>query len=294
MAEMENKAVATTEAPVTRKISAAALKKSWTIWFFWHGSSQQGENLLGNAVAHTMTPIIEELYDTKEEKTSAYKRSLTLFNTEQQLGAIAPGIICGMEEAVASKEIAPEVSDAVKVALIGPTSAIGDSLWVATVIPLLITICMTITNIGGAFNYIGPLLYMIGYPILTAFMSWKLWRLGYKTGLDGVHKFMTSGKLDQLTSAMTVLGLVVIGALTASYVSVYVPVMITPPGGETAAIDLDTLINNIFPGILPLLLTLGIYKLYAKKKWSPLPVMGLIFVIACILTGLGYLTGVYA
>ena len=147
---------------------------------------------------------------------------------------------------------------------------------------------------GGVFNYVGPLVYMVGYPLLTAALSWTMWKLGYKTGLDGVHKFMASGKLSQITSAMTVLGLVVVGALAASYVSVYVPVMITPPGGENAAIDLDTLLNNIFPKLLPLLLTLGIYKLYAKKKWSPLAVMGLIFIIAAVLTGLGYLTGVYA
>jgi len=278
-----------------KKLSAQALKKSWLIWFFWHGCSQQGENLLGNATAHTLTPVIEELYkDNKEARLDAYARSITLFNTEQQLGAIAPGILCGMEEAVANKQITGEVASAVKVALIGPTSAIGDSLWVATIIPLLITICMTITNMGGVFNYVGPLIYMIGYPILTAILSWSVWKLGYKSGIEGVHKFMSSGSLDKITAAMTVLGLIVVGGLTASYVSVYVPVMITPPGGEAAAIDLDTLINNIFPKILPLLLTLGIYKLYAKKKWSPLAVMGLILILALILTGLGYLTGVYA
>ena len=129
-----------------KKISPQALKKTWRIWFFWHGSSQQGENLLGNATAHSLSPIIEELYDTKEEKSAAYKRGLTLFNTEQQLGAIAPGIICGTEEAVANKQIVPEVADAIKVALIGPTSAIGDSLWVATIIPVLLTMCRTITH----------------------------------------------------------------------------------------------------------------------------------------------------
>ena len=279
---------------MSKKISEGTLKKAWRIWFFWHGSSQQGENLLGNAMAHTMSPVIEELYkDNKEEKIEAYKRSLTLFNTEQQIGAVAPGIICGMEEAVANKECTPEVSNSVKVALIGPTSAVGDSLWVATAIPLLITICMTITNNGGVFNYIGPLMYMIGYPILTSYMSWNMWKLGYKTGIEGVHKFMASGKLDNITSAMTVLGLIVVGALAASYVNVYVPVLITPPGGEIAAIDLDKLINNIFPKLLPLILTLGVYRLYTKKKWSPLAVMAMILVIALLLTGLGYLTGVY-
>ena len=271
------------------------LKKAWRLWFFWNGSSQQAETIVGNCVGHAMTPVIGELYaDNKEERIKAYKRSLSLFNTEQQVGAICPGLFCGMEEANVNGECNEEVMAAVKVALIGPTSAIGDSLWVATVIPLLLTICMSITNFGGVFNYIGPMIYMIGYPIMTAVISYKLWMLGYKAGLEGVHQFMSSGTLDQLTAAMTVLGLIVVGALTASNVTVTVPVLITPPGGETAAIDLDALINQIFPGLLGLLLTLYIYRLYAKKNVSPLKIMALVLVIAAILTGLGYLTGVYA
>ena len=41
-------------------------------------------------------------------------------------------------------------------------------------------------------------------------------------------------------------------------------------------------------------LTLGVYWLYAKKKWSPLKLMGLILVLAAILTGIGYMSGFYA
>ncbi len=278
---------------MAKKLSQKTIRKSWKIWFFWHGCSQQGENLLGNAVAHTMTPVIEELYETKDEKSEAYKRSLTLFNTEQQIGAIAPGILLGTEEAVANKEITPEISDAIKVALIGPTSAIGDSVWVATLIPLMLTLIMTITNLGGVFTYIGPMIYLIGYPLLTSGISWTMWKIGYKTGVEGIHKFMASGKMDQITSAITLLGLIVIGALAASYVSVHIPISIIPPGGETAAVDVDSMINKILPNILPLCLTLGVYGLYSKKKRSPLVIMGIILVIALALTGLGYLTGTY-
>lgn len=279
---------------MSKKISDKTLRKSWKIWFFWHGSSQQGENLLGNAVAHTMSPVIEELYETKEEKSAAYKRHLTLFNTEQQLGAIAPGIMCGTEEAIANKEIEPEMGNAIKVALIGPTSAIGDSIWVATLIPIILTIVMTITNFGGSFYYIGPLIYLIGYPLITSIISWNMWKTGYKTGVEGIHKFMQSGKLDQITSAVTLLGLIVIGALAASYVAIAIPVTITPPGGETAAVNINDMIDKIFPNLLPLLLTFGVYQLYAKKKKSPLFIMLVILVLATCLTGLGYLSGVYA
>lgn len=273
-----------------KKITPKAIKKSWLTWFFWNGSSQQGENLLGNAVAHTMIPVIEELYETKEEKINAYERSLTLFNTEQQLGAIAPGILLGTEEAVANKEITPELSDAIKVALIGPVSAIGDSVWVATLIPLLLTMAMTVTNFGGAMLYIGPLLYMIGYPIMTAIVSWKMWNYGYSAGVEGIQKFRETGKLDQITSAVTVLGLIIIGALAASYVTLNIPITIIPPGGETAAVDVNEMINKIFPNILPLLLTFGVYGLFSKKRRSPLVIMGIILLIALALTAIGYLT----
>ncbi len=277
-----------------KKLSPSTLKKAWINWFFWHGSSQQAETLLGNAVGHTLTPVIEELYkDNKEERILAYKRSLTLFNTEQQIGAICPGIMCGMEEAKANGVVTTEVVQSVKVALIGPTSAIGDSLWVATIIPILLTICISITNLAGSAGWIGPLLYLICYPIGTALISWNLWKLGYKSGLEGIHRFMASGMLEQITDAMTILGLIVVGALTASFVNLSIPVSIIPQGGEKAAVDLDTLINNIFPKILPLGLTIFVYWLYAKKNWKPMLIMGLILLIAIALTGLGYLSGVY-
>lgn len=280
---------------MAKKISEKTLNKAWLTWYFWWGSCQQAENMLGNAVGQTMAPVIDELYaDDKEAKIAALKRSLTLFNTEGQVGSICPGVFCGLEEANANGECNDETITAVKVALIGPTSAIGDSLWVGTIVPLLITIAMTITNFGGAMLYVGPLLYLVGYPLLVALVSKKLWMVGYKAGLEGVHTFMSSGKLDILTEAMTVLGLLVVGALSAANINVTLPVMITPPGGEAAAIDLQALVNNIFPNILGMGAALGVYYLYGKKRVSPLKIMGIIFVISLVLCGLGYLTGVYA
>jgi len=279
-----------------KKLNAATLRKSWIRWFFWHGCSQQAENMLGNAFGHSLAPSLTELYaDNKEERIAAYKRSITLFNTEMQVGAICPGIVIGMEEARAAEgNVTPEVIQAVKVALIGPTSAFGDSMWVATIIPILLTICMAITNSAGTLGWIGPLLYLICYPVGTAILSWNMWKLGYKTGVDGVHRFMASGKLELMTKAMTILGLLVVGGLTASFVSVNLPIVITPPGGEAAVMNLNTLINNIFPGLLPLGLTLVIWQLYQRKKWSPLAIMGLVLLLAIILTAIGYLFGVYA
>jgi|SRR5690554_1661072 len=286
-----------------KKISEKTLRKSFRHWFFWHGCSQQAESMLGLAFGQSMAPVVDELYDTKEEKAAGLKRHITLFNTEPQVGSISNGVICGLEEANANGTGTPELISSTKVALIGPTSAIGDSLWVATFIPILLTICLSIAQTSTELAWLGPVLYMLIYPAGTALLSWKLFRLGYRSGIDGMHGFMVTGQLDKLTSSMTVLGLLVVGALTASFVDVSIPFQIVrdvfdPAAGELlenqVIFNADDMLNSVFPGILSLGLTIGVYYLYSLKKWSPLKLMGLILLIAGALTALGYLTGVFA
>ncbi len=277
-----------------KKIKEQSLRKAFWIWFFWHGCSQQAESMLGMSFAHAMTPVIEDLYgDSKEETTKALQRHLTLFNTEQQVGAICPGLTCAMEEQRANGLVNDETISAVKVALIGPSSALGDSLWVATIIPILLTIAMAITKSAGSLGWLGPVLYMIAYPLGTLFISNFMFKLGYRSGLEGITKFMSSGKLDQITEALAILGLIVVGALTASFVSVPLPIQIKSVEGGNVLVNLDTLVNSIFPKLLPLLLTLAVYRLFGKKKWSPMKIMGLIAILAAVLTAVGYLFGVY-
>jgi PTS system mannose-specific IID component len=288
---------------MNKKISEKTLKKSFFNWFFWNGCSQQAESMLGMAFGQSMAPVIDELYDKKEDKSAALKRHITLFNTESQVGSICNGIVCGLEEANANGSCTPELINSVKVALIGPTSAIGDSLWVATIIPILLTICLSIAQTSQTIAWLGPVVYMVIYPIGTCILSWKLFKLGYKSGIEGMQGFMSTGKLDKLTDTMTVLGLTVVGALTAAFVNCTLPVKIVKDVFDAAKgevlknqviFDADKILNSIFPKLLPLCLTLVVYYLYSKKKWSPLKLMGIILVIACILTLIGYLTGYYA
>ncbi len=286
-----------------KKISEKTLKKSFLNWFFWNGCSQQAESMLGMAFGQSMAPVIEELYDTKEERSEALKRHITLYNSESQVGSIVNGIVCGLEEANANKACTPELISSVKVALIGPTSAIGDSLWVATIIPILLTIALSISQASANISWIGSLLYMIVYPVGTFLLSWYLFKLGYKSGLEGMQTFMADGTLNKLTDAMTVLGLIVVGALTASFVNMPLPIQIVRDIYDATTntvipnqviFNADNMINSIFPKLLPLSLTLAVYYLYSKKKWSPLKLMGLILALAAVLTALGYWTGFYA
>ena len=285
-------------------VSKSTLKKSFLNWFFWNGCSQQAETMLGMAFGQSMAPVIDELYDTKEEKAEGLKRHITLFNTESQVGSVCNGIAIGMEEQLANGVGSAESIQEAKVALIGPTSAIGDSLWVATIIPLLLTICLSIAQGVSGAPWIGALLYMIVYPIGTYVLSWNLFKLGYKAGLEGVQRFMVSGQLDKIMNAVTVMGLIVVGALTASFVTCTLNIDIktatqvfdeasqTYVDGVISVFNLDNLLNNVFPKIVPLGLTLLVYRLYTKKNWSPLAIMGIILALAIVLTAIGFIPGV--
>lgn len=287
-----------------KTVSKKTLKKSFLNWFFFNGCSQQAETMLGMAFGQSMAPVADDLYDTKEEKAAFLKRHITLFNTESQVGSICNGIVIGMEEQLANGVGSAESIQEAKVALIGPTSAIGDSLWVATIIPLLLTICLTIAN--SAISWLGSVIYMVVYPIGTVLLSWYLFRLGYRAGLEGVQRFMASGQLDKIMSAVTLLGLIVVGGLTASFVTCTLNIDIktatqvfdeatqTWIPGQISVFNLDNLLNNVFPKIVPLALTLLVYRLYAKKNWSPIAIMGLILALAAVLTAIGFIPAVGA
>ena len=130
--------------------------------------------------------------------------------------------------------------------------------------------------------------------------------MGYKAGLEGIQRFMASGQLDHIIQSVSILGLIVVGALTASFVTCTLNIDIksaaqvfdeasgTYVESVISVLNLDNLLNTVFPKIVPLGLTLFVYRLYAKKNWSPLAIMILILVLAAILTAIGFIPGIGA
>ncbi|KYO66937.1 PTS system mannose/fructose/sorbose family transporter subunit IID [Thermovenabulum gondwanense] len=260
-----------------KKLSSKALFRSWLTWFFFNGSSQSGERMQGIAFCHSMLPIIEELYHNKEEKVKALKRHLVLFNVEPQIGSVIHGVTAAFEEQRANgAEIDDDTINTVKVALMGPLSGIGDTLIPGTLIPILLAIAIGITKTAGV---IGPIFYALLYPTLIALVSWYLFKFGYHAGLGGIQDIMQGGRINALTDALSVLGLLVMGALSASYVNLSTIVKYT--SGEMA-IEFQKILDSIFPGILSLLTVILVWYLLSIKKKSPLWVMGFIFIVTFI------------
>ena len=94
--------------------------------------------------------------------------------------------------------------------------------------------------------------------------------------MDGIQTITKFAK--QFTRSATILGLIVVGALIASYVGVDVALEI--PIGETSVV-IQEVLDGIMPCLLPLCLTFLMYRL-VKKNVSPLANIALLVLIGLV------------
>ena len=85
-----------------KKISKKTLSKSFHHWYYGHLTCFSQEHMQTFGYLTSMLPIIEELYDNKEDQAKALKTYTAFFNTEPQLGTVIVGVTAGLEEARAN------------------------------------------------------------------------------------------------------------------------------------------------------------------------------------------------
>ena len=88
----------------------------------------------------------------------------------------------------------------------------------------------------------------------------------------------------RLTDAFNVLGIMVIGALSAGNI-VLTTTLNIPMGGEFKPLQ-DTL-DGCFPGILPLIAVLLTWWMLDKKQYSPTKVIVILCVVVAVLCVIG-------
>ena len=87
-----------------KKVSKKALNKSFWNWYYGHLTCFSQEHMQTFGYLCAMLPIVEDLYDTKEEQAAALETYKAFFNTEPQLGSVIVGVTVGLEEARANNE----------------------------------------------------------------------------------------------------------------------------------------------------------------------------------------------
>lgn len=229
--------------------------RSFTIEWAWNYERQMN---LG--YTYSMNPIINKLYDKEEDRIRAYKRHLEFFNVTPWLSTFPLGISIAMEEQN-SKEADFDTSSInnIKIALMGPLSGIGDSFFWGTLRVIATGIGTSLAMQG---NILGPILFLLIFNIPAILTRYYGLFWGYNIGADFINKVYKSGLMEKLSYGASIIGLGVVGAMTATLVSLSLP--FTLGSGEEAQ-TLDQIFNSIIPGILPLLFTLFIFYLVKKE-----------------------------
>ena len=181
----------------------------------------------------------------------------------------------------AIKRLYPENNEArrqaIKRHLVGPLAGVGDPIFWGTVRPVFAALGAGIAMSG---SLLGPLLFFILFNAVRLLTRYYGVAYGYRKGVD-IVKDMGGGFLQKLTEGASILGLFVMGALVNKWTHVNIPLVvstITGQDGQTRVTTVQTILDQLMPGLVPLLLTFACMWLL-RKKVNPLWIIVGFFVI---------------
>lgn len=279
----------------------------------WLQGSWNYERMQNGGWCFAMVPVIRKLYPKKEDQVEAMKRHMEFFNTHPYVASPILGVTMALEEERANGAPVDDAAiQGVKVGMMGPLAGIGDPVFWFTVRPLLAAMGASLAMSG---NIMGPILFFVLWNVIRIAFMWYTQEFGYKAG-SAIASDMSGGLLQKVTKGSSILGMFVLGALIERWVNVtFTPTVSTVQLQEGAYIDWANLpagsegirtaleqqaaglslspekvttlqqnLNDLIPGLVPLLLTLLCCWLL-KKKVSPI-----VIIIALFLFGiLGHL-----
>ena len=79
-----------------KKLSKKALNKSFRNWYYGHLTCFSQEHMQTFGYLTSMLPIVEDLYDNKEDQQRSMNTYTAFFNTEPQIGSLVVGITAGL------------------------------------------------------------------------------------------------------------------------------------------------------------------------------------------------------
>ncbi len=236
------------------------VNNAWRTW--WLYAEVQSNNVVFQGLSHMLSLMdsLRKLYPNDDDYREALKRNSQFYNTEGTIGAVVNGMTLSMEEERATGENVPdEVMYSMRTALMGPMAGIGDSLVWGT--------CKTISlSIATTFALSGNLLAVpaaLMFPLVTYFIGRWLYGLGYDLGRTAVMNMLKSGIMDKIIMACGMLGLMVMGALSAENVALEIATEFTL-ANTADPISIQGMIDAVAPGLLPLAV-IGLISLYLKK-----------------------------
>ena len=229
----------------------------WNSFLLEASYNYERQQALGFSVG--MWPAIKRFYKTKAGQAEALKRHMAIFNTTPHMVSVISGVTAAMEkEASENKDFDKDIINNVKVGLMGPLAGIGDSFFWGTLRIIAAGIGLSLAQQGSV---LGAILFLIIFNVPHLLIRYYGTVLGYQFGAGLMSNTKSAGILKMISKGASIVGLMVIGAMSASMVAMKTPLTFTI--GETA-FELQGYLDQIFPLLLPLLYTLAMFGLLKK------------------------------
>lgn len=230
----------------------------------------------GMTYAYAMLPVINEVYkDNPELQTEAFVRNTEFFNTH----AAAAGLNLGLSYALERERsqdpgaITGEMITNIKTSLMGPLAAVGDSIFFNCIRVISAGVGMSLASQG---NPLGVVLFVAIYGGAFLAVKWYLLNLGYSLGTEAITAAFKSGIVGWLSDSACCMGLIMVGSLVSSMVSISTPLVI--PMGAGAEMVVQDIFDGIMPGILKIGLLFLIMNLVRKKVKPIFIIFGILIV----------------
>jgi PTS system mannose-specific IID component/fructoselysine and glucoselysine-specific PTS system IID component len=257
--------------------SESIVTKSDMLKTFWRTFPLQAsfnfERMQNIGFCYSMITALKRIYDNKEDMGAALQRHLSFFNITPQMSSFITGACIALEEK--NKKLGKNGFDiesitALKVALMGPLSGIGDSFFWGTFRVIAAGIGCDLSLRG---SILGPMMFLLVFNIPHLLIRWYGLKIGYESGFNFIEQVQSSGMLEKLTVAAKVMGLCVIGSMISSMVSFSTWWTLAVGGTE---IKIQSIFDSILPNVLPLILTFVLYKFLQNGYKTTMLMFGLI------------------
>ena len=188
-----------------------------------------------------------------------------------------------MEEKIAEDETFDKSTvNAIKMAIMGPASGIGDAMFQVTVKLVAASIGLSFAQNGSP---LGGIIFFLIFNLASFFARKYLLGLSYNTGEKLVANASESGIIQLLTNAASIIGLFMVGSIVANSVKLSLAFSWEAAGGTIA---LQSFFDAIMPNFLPLAATLLVTYAVRKKVNA-----NLIMIVIIVLSILGKWIGLF-
>lgn len=267
------------ESNITKKELKKTFWRSFTLM-----NSFNYERMQALGYLFSIMPELKKIYKGDDEGLkAAYHRHMEAFNMTVAPSPFVMGISVAMEEqAKGDPDFDPSSINAIKVALMGPLSGIGDTFFWGIIRVIACSIGISFAKQG---NVLAPFVLLTLFNIPAFLTRWFGLKIGYTKGSKLLSELQESGKMQLFTYCAGIVGVMAIGCMVATQITITSPLQFTIAGQKVV---IQQYLNQIMPKLLPLLATLGIYKA-VKKHIKVTYIILTIVVVGFILGVLGIL-----